>query len=71
MFAVAEWAKREGQMAYLHASVHGAYITLIAHVLGFDAHAKDVMLGNALCMFLVFLLLLGMLMCVFLVKHAY
>lgn len=56
---------------YLHVSVHSAHIALIANVLGFDAHAKDIVPGNALCMLFFLPLMLGIVIGVLLVKHAY
>lgn len=59
------------QERYLHVGIHSTHIALIADVLGFDAHAKDVMPGNALCMLFFLPLMLGSVIGALLVKHAY
>lgn len=44
--------------ACLHVCVSCPHITIVTNILGFDAHAKDIMLGNTLSVLLFFLLLL-------------
>lgn len=56
---------------YLHTCVHGPNIAIVADIFGFDAHAKHVMLGNALLVFLFFSFLLWPVICVLLIKNAY
>ncbi len=56
---------------YLHVGIHSAHITLIAYVPGFDAHAKDIVPGNALCMLFFLPLMLGVVIGILLVKHTY
>lgn len=56
---------------YLQVSVHCTYVTVLSNIFGFDAHAKDIMSGNALRVLLFLPFMLGTVVCVLLVEYAY